>query len=92
MGVSMEWRPATGRKWRYINVGWRSMLYNLLLDRGLLGGLDAGDVEALQEVAITQNKGVRAPPFDWSQDIHDAIMGIVKAIERHKNVEVRGEW
>lgn len=92
MGVSMEWKPANGRKWRYLNVGWRSMLYNLLLDAGMLGGLTESDIEPLQDIAATQRKGVADPPFDWSQDIADAIGEIIAGIRKHGNVEVRGLW
>lgn len=92
MGVSMEWRPAKGGRWRYINVGWRSMLYNLLLDAGLLGDLDAGDIEPLQEIATNQRKNIAVPPFDWSQDIHDEIGKLIVAIQRHGGVSVRGLW
>lgn len=92
MGVSLEWRPAKGGKWRYINVGWRSMLYNLLFDAGMLGDLDAGDIEPLQEIATQQRKGIGDPPFDWSQDIHDEIGKIIAAIQKYGNVSVRALW
>lgn len=92
MGVSLEWRPAGARKWRYINVGWRSMLYNLLLDAGMIGILDAGDIETLRKIAETQCKGTKDPPFDWSQDIADAIGKLIQAIQKSGDVSVRALW
>lgn len=92
MGVSLEWRPAEARKWRYMNVGWRSMLYGLLLDAGMIGILDEGDVEKLREIAENQCKESKEPPFDWSQDIADALGKLIEAIQKHGDVSVRALW
>jgi hypothetical protein len=91
MGVTLE-MTIGNRKPVDVTPGWRSMMYGLLDDEGLIGYIDTADIPALKKLAETQRKGEREPPFDWAQDIHDELMKIVAAVEKHGTVLIEAHF
>lgn len=92
MGVSLFWTTHKSNKEHPLTVGWRSMMYQMLLDNGLLGSLSDRHIPTLEDVAARQMKGVNDPPFDHADDIAEAFQQIIKAIKKHGSINVQGEW
>lgn len=66
-----------------ITPGWRSMMYQLLLDEFGSGSpaLYEEDIPYLEKLRDNQYKGEKDPPFDWSQDIANSFNKIIDAIK-----------
>jgi len=84
MGVSIS----IGKK--DITPGWRSMMYQLLLDN--FGYIQTGysvefilmdyDVPTLKHIKKHQYKDIKEKPFDYATDIEQSFDEIIKIIEK----------
>jgi hypothetical protein len=82
MGVSIGWQPMDPEP-RWLDIGWRSMMHQLLLDNGLYGRLDRDDIPLLRKIGRTQYRGVKEPPFDHADDIQKAFEDLIRAIRKY---------
>lgn len=91
MGVSIGWQPVEP-KTRWVTPGWRSMMHQLLLDNNLYGQLDKSDIPLLLKLGREQMKGIKDPPFDYSDSIHAAFKALARAIRKHGSIVVVYEF
>ena len=92
MGISLSYMTPRGKEVP-IDVGWRSMMNELLGSRGLVGRkLYGNDIETLSELGETQFKGEREEPFDWAEDIAIAFAEIAEAIRSEGHVVILANW
>ena len=89
MGVSITLETKRGKEID-ITPGWRSMMWSLLLDYGLVGRLTDDDLTLLVQARDNQRTGERNSPFSWSQDIADSFDQIIAAIKRDGSCVIFG--
>lgn len=81
MGVSIFIEQTSGRRLD-VTPGWRSKLHSMLLDNGLYGHLDRGDIPRLCHLALCQRLEEEKMPWAWSGEIAEKCFKIVRYIER----------
>ena len=88
MGVSIS---LNGRD---ITPGWRSMMYQLILDEFGTGSpyLDKSDIPSLERLRDEQRRGSEDPPFDYSEEIAGCFNVIIEAIEKTGTAAIRSEF
>lgn len=87
MGVSIGWQRTEPRT-NWLTPGWRSMMHELLMDNGMYGVLYPSHAPLLREVGDKQMKGLRDPPFDYSDDIKACFEELATALEKHGEIVV----